>query len=240
MATTSTTGMAGPSGAASRREVFRGAMATLPLTLGYLPFGLLLGAAVSASAAPAAAWSGALLIYGGSAHLTLLELLRTGSGLTAVCAALLINVRLLVYSTAMAPLWQSARTRSKLLVAATVIDPTWMMAERRAGQPGSLGERRAHYAGAATCLTLGWLLWVSAGAVLGGVAESATALSVAVPLCLTAIVAPHLHLPGGVAALTAGCAVAMATWCWPAGYGIPAAMAAAAVAGGLAMRRRSC
>ncbi len=221
-----------------RGEMVRGARAMLPLTLGYLPFGLLLGAAVAAAADPAASWTGTLLIYGGSAHLTVLELLRNGSSLLAVIgAAVLINVRLLVYSSALAPLWRSARWPVKLLAAATVIDPTWMLAERRAGEPGGLAERRAHYVGAATCLTLGWVVWVTAGAVFGAVAQSAAPLSVAVPLCLTAIVAPHLHAGGGVAAIAAGCGTALVTSTWPAGYGIPVAMAAAATAGGLWTRR---
>jgi predicted branched-subunit amino acid permease len=227
-------GTAGRAETVPRREMARGARAMLPLTVGYLPFGLLLGAAVSAGANPAASWTGTLLIYGGSAHLTVLELLRSGSSLVAVIgAALLINVRLLVYSSALAPLWRSARWPVKLLAAATVIDPTWMLAERRAAEPGSVAERRAHYAGAAICLTLGWVIWVTAGAVLGAVAQSAAPLAVAIPLCLTAIVAPHLHAAGGVAAIAAACGTALATSTWPAGYGIPVAMAAAAAAGGL-------
>ncbi len=81
------------------------------------------------------------------------------------------------------------------------------------------------------------MLAVTAGAGLGSVATSAAALGIAIPLCLTAIVAPHLRVPGGVAAIAAGCVSAVATSSWPAGYGIPVAMAAAAAAGGLALRR---
>ncbi len=213
----------------------------LPLTLGYLPFGVLVGAAVSAGSDPAAAWTGSLLIYGGSAHLTLLELLRQGSSVVAaVVAALLINVRLLVYSSSLAPLWRSSRLRWKLLAAACVIDPTWLLAERRAAEPGGLTERRAHYFGAAACLTTGWVVAITTGAVLGSVGKAAAALSIVVPICLTAIVAPHLRVSGGTAAIATGCVAGVATSAWPAGYGIPAAMAGAALAGSLSMRRRSC
>lgn len=38
----------------------------------------------------------------------------------------------------------------------------------------------AHYAGAAACLTLGWVSWISSGVVLGAVAEPTAPLSVAV------------------------------------------------------------
>ncbi len=80
--------------------------------------------------------------------------------------------------------------------------------------------------------------WIPGGDADPGT-HSTAAFGIAIPLCLTAIVAPHLRLRGGVAAVTAGCVAALATSMWPAGYGIPAAMAAAALAGGLSMGRRS-
>ena len=80
-----------------RRDFVNGAWAMTPMLVGYVSFGLVVGAALSRSQEPWAAWAGTDLIYGGSAHLTLIELLRTGSGLWAAAgAALLINARLLV------------------------------------------------------------------------------------------------------------------------------------------------
>ncbi len=128
----------------------------LPLVVGYIPFGLLLGAAMARSSDPWAAWVGTPVIYGGSAHLTVIELLHSGSGvLVAAGAAILVNVRLLVYSSRLIPLWSSARLPARLLAAAVVIDPTWMLAEQRAGRPGGISERRAHFVGAAITLTAG-------------------------------------------------------------------------------------
>lgn len=222
----------------ARREAWRGAGAMAPIAVGYLPFGLLLGAAVAHSTDPLAAWAGTDLIYGGSAHLTVVELLRTGSGVAAaVLAALLVNLRLLVYSAALAPLWATARPSAKVLAAAAIIDPSWMLAERRAAEPGGLAQRRAHYVGAAICLTIGWTAAVSAGALLGSFDHLGEHLSIAVTLCLTAIVAPHLRVPGGFVAIGAAAVVALVGRSWPAGTGILAAMAAAALTGGLAAMR---
>ena len=168
------------------------------MTLGYLRFGLLLGAAIRRSAEPWAAWSGAELMYGGSAHLTLIEMLRTGSGWwAAVGAALLINARLLVYSSALIPLWDSTRRPPRLLAAAVVIDPTWMLASRRAEQ-GTPAQQRAHFSCAAIVLTAGWTVAVTVGAVLGSVTAVTGVFAIAVPLCLVAIVVPHLKVPGAV------------------------------------------
>ena len=53
----------------------------------------------------------------------------------------------------------------------------------------------------------------------------------AVPLCLTSMVVPHLRVPGGWAAVGAATAAALVTRSWPAGSGLLVAMAVAALAG---------
>ncbi len=223
-----------------RSEIIAGAGAMAPVMVGYLPFGVLLGTAIARNAEPWAAWSGTEMIYGGSAHLTLIEMLRTGSGLwAAVGAAVLINARLLVYSSALIPLWGSARRFTRLLAAAFIIDPTWMLAVHRADQGGTLAQRRAHFAGAAAVLTIGWTVAVTAGMVLGSVVAPAGVLEVTVPLCLMAIVAPHLRVRGGLAAVSVAVAVTALTTSWPAGSGMLLAMTAAAACGALAPGRSS-
>jgi predicted branched-subunit amino acid permease len=211
-----------------------------PITVGYLPFGLLVGAAVARSTDPLAAWAGTDLIYGGSAHLTLIELLRTGSGLWAAAgAALLINARLLVYSSSLIPLWGPARVTAKLLAAAAVIDPTWMIANRRAEQGGTPAQQRAHFAGAACVLTIGWTTAVSAGMFLGAAPAIATLFTIAVPLCLLAIVVPHTRLNGGLIAVGSAAIVTLVTTAWPPGTGLLVVMAAAGLCGAVTSRRSS-
>jgi predicted branched-subunit amino acid permease len=63
-----------------RSEVIGGAKAMASMVFGYLSFGVVLGAAISHSKSPWAGWAGADLIYGGSAQLTLLDMMHTGSG----------------------------------------------------------------------------------------------------------------------------------------------------------------
>ena len=86
-----------------------GARAMAPMLVAYAPFGLLVGAAVAASANPLAAWLATWTIYGGAAHLAVLDVLAHGSGwMAAAAVGLLVNVRLTAYATAMAPEWRSA------------------------------------------------------------------------------------------------------------------------------------
>lgn len=224
----------------NRREIIRGAKAMAPMMPGYLPFGVVLGAAISHSTNPLAGWAGADLIYGGSAQLTLIEMMNTGSGfLAAASAALLINARLLVYSSSLIPIWGSARIISRLLAAAAVVDPTWMIATRRAQQGGALAQQRAHYVGAAILFTVSWTAAVTAGLFLGSAQSLASLLGIAVPLCLVAVIAPHTRLRGGLTAVACATIATLASSGWPPGSGLLMAMAAAGFCGAIVTRRSS-
>lgn len=222
-----------------RAEFLGGTRDMAPLLVGLAPFGLLLGAVVADSVNPVAAWAGTLPIYGGSAHLAVLGPLgHSGGLLVAAVAGMLVNLRVVVYSSALAPLWSGSRWWTRALAAATVIDPTWMVAEQRARRPGTVADRRAHYLGAAVVLTVGWLAFVTAGAVGGALAGGAAVLGIALPLCLLQMVLPHLSSRPGAAAVAAAAMVTVGTAGLPAGVGLLLAMVVAAVTG-LAVERRS-
>ncbi|HET8663885.1 MAG TPA: AzlC family ABC transporter permease [Nocardioides sp.] len=215
-----------------RREALHGVATMLPLVLGYVPFALLIGVAAGGSPDPGAAWAGSLLIFGGSAHLSVIEMVGHGSGLAAaVGSGLLINARLAVYSAAMLPLWRGAPLRQRLLAAAAVIDPMWLVSSQREARPGTTEDRRAFYAGAAATLAVGWSTTMGVGVLLGAQHESTGSLGVFTPLCLAAIVAPHLRNPAGARCVAAAGAVAAVSSSWPSGTGLLAAMAAGATAG---------
>src|SRR4051812_1782977 len=253
-----------------------GARAAIPFVIGLAPFAVTVGAAVGTSEDPLAAWTGTLLLYGGSAQLAVLQVLGTGAPVwaailvgvlinarllgysggagppgegapppgtgapvwTAILVGVLINARLLVYSGGLAPLWKGARPWATVLGAATIVEPTWAMAEHRLRTGGPDGARD-HYAGAAAVLTVGWTAAVTLGTFVGRVDGLATHLAVAVPLCLVVLVAPHLRLPGGVAAVLAAAVTAVVARAVVPGFELLPAMVAAAVAGLLAERRRA-
>lgn len=228
------TGPEAPADAAQilRREAVKGASTMLPLLIGYLPFALMIGVAAGGSTNPLAAWSGALLIFGGSAHLSVIELVGNGSGVAAaVGTGLLINARLTVYSASLLSLWRGAPLRHRMLAAAVVVDPMWLIARRRQAQPGTTGERRAFFAGGAVMLAAGWSAMIGAGVFLRTPADAASFLGICTPLCLSAIVAPHLRTAAGARCVCAAGVVAVATSSWTSGTGLLLAMAAGAAAG---------
>ncbi len=110
-----------PSG--SRSDLRAGIRAMAPMMLAYVPFALVVGAAVASSANPWAAWLATWTIYGGAAHLAVLGVLAQGSGWAAAAAVgLLVNARLAAYATAMAPQWRSAPRGQRALAALMLTD----------------------------------------------------------------------------------------------------------------------
>jgi predicted branched-subunit amino acid permease len=209
-----------------------GARGALPLLLGLAPFGLAVGAAVGASSDPAAAWAGTPLLFSGSGQAALLRAVQGGAPLwTAVLVTALVNARLVVYSAALAPLWNGAPWWRKLVGAATVIEPTWVVAEQRRASGAPPGGARAHYAGAAGATAVGWLALVTMGTLAGGNPAAAARLAVAVPLCLVVTVVPHVRRTGGLAAVGAAVTAAVCGRLLLPGSEILVAMAAAALAG---------
>jgi predicted branched-subunit amino acid permease len=223
----------------ARDDWLAGMRDAVPFLVGMAPFGVTVGAAVAASSDPVAAWAGTLLLYGGSAQLTVLQLLGAGTPVwTAILVGTLVNARLLVYSGSLAPLWRGARPWITVLGAATIVEPTWAMAQQRL-RTGGAARARAHYGGAAAALTLGWTAAVTAGLFVGRVDGLARHLAVAVPLCLVVLVVPHLRLRGGTAAVLAAVGTTVAARAVVPGWEVLPAMAAAAAAGLFAQRVRS-
>jgi len=132
--------------------------------LGYAPFALLIGVAVADSSTPWAAWSGVWLVFAGSARLTVAQLVDAGSSVAvAALSAVVINVRLALYSATLSPVWRGTPLLARLGAAATPIDPTWMVSTqvrspaRHAGW-GAGGKARRRAGGCAMTMLATMLL----------------------------------------------------------------------------------
>lgn len=225
---------AAPGTPARRRggEARRGAMAMLPMLVGYAPFAAVVGAAVAAQDERLAAWAGTWLIYGGAAQLAVLGAVGSGSGLAVtVAAGMVINARLLVYSAALAPHWRTERRWVRTLAAALLTDVTWALALRRYSEPGTASQRRWYYFGAALTLWSGWVAMVTTAAILGDRFEVDPGLGLAAPLCLLFLVVPALRTPGGRASAAVAVPVAIGAAVMAVDAGLVAAAAAGCVAG---------
>ncbi|WP_148571627.1 AzlC family ABC transporter permease [Nocardioides caldifontis] len=216
MSVTTSTAPAG----ALRPDLRAGALAMAQLLPAFVPFGLLVGASVAASADPLSAWLGTWAIYGGAAHVAVLEVLRQGSGwVAAAVVGLLVNLRLGAYAVSMVPQWRDAPLRRRLAAAVMLTDAPWALARGRAvGDEGS-GPRgtQGYYLGAAVTLFVAWPVLVTTGMLVGDLVSSLPVATLLVPLTLGGVVAPQLADRPTAAAATAAALVAAGTTGWDPG-----------------------
>lgn len=141
----------------TRTIAFQGIKDALPIFIPAIPFTLVLGIAILESSIPAAiGWSSSPVIFGGASQLTLLTLLGDGvATAAAITAALIVNARHLMYSAAMAPVFQQQPVWFRWVGSYFLIDQVFALAMLRAkDDPQSF---RTYY------LSVGftfWLLWV--------------------------------------------------------------------------------
>jgi predicted branched-subunit amino acid permease len=220
-------------------EFRAGGMAMLPLFAGYAPFACLVGVAIAGSTQPAAAWAGVWLIFAGSAHLTVIQLVDSGAGvLTAATTALLVNARLILLSATLAPYWRGTSIRSRLLAAVTLIDPTWMLAAPRLARSSDAAEGRRFYFGASAVLWVGWAAVVTLGVAAGSVIPPGAGLDLLAPLCLMSLLAAPLRTARGAACVAAAAVVAVVCVRLPGALGLLASVASGTAAATIVRRAR--
>ena len=207
-----------------------GALAMLPLLASYIPFALVIGSSAADHGAALAGWAGSFLIFGGSAHLAALRTLDQAGPLAAVLTGLLVNARLLVYSTSLARRWPEQPAWFRVVAAGLIIDPTWAAAERHAGQCTDPRQQRRYFLAAGLTLGAVWSGAMAVGAVMGARLDGLD-LQIFIPLCLLGLVGTGLRAAGARSVMMMAAAVALATANWPAGTGLLAAIAAGCATG---------
>lgn len=147
-----------------------------------------------------------------------------------IAAALIINIRLIFYSAAMARHWRSTPWWWRLVAAYLLIDPSFAVGLDGYGR---LDRDRAHayYLGGAALLWVSWLAAIGAGATAGAVLPAWLHLEFVMPLFLIGEAVPKLARPAQRRAIFAAAAVALLALSAPLQLGIALAIAAGIVAG---------
>ena len=217
---------------ANRRDLAAGARAITPWLAGIVPFGLAIGFSAAQAGIPIlAGWLTGPLIYAGSAQVAAIGMLGAGAAPTVVvAAALIINIRLIFYSAAMARHWCGTPWWWRLVAAYLLIDPSFAVGLDGYGR---LGRDRAHayYFGGAALLWVSWLVAIGAGATACAVLPAWLHLEFVMPLFLIGEVVPKLAQPVQRRAILAAAAVALLALSAPLRLGIALAIAAGIAAG---------
>ncbi len=221
--------------ASTTRTGFRDALAVV---VAYVPFALALGAAMAATRLdPLVAWSSSALLFGGTAQLVAVGLLDDGADAAVVIAcALVVNLRMLLYSASLAPHVRAWPGRWRWPAAYLLADPVYALAIGRFTGPGrsdGCRDRLAYYLVAGGTLWIGWQLLTGAGILLAGALPASLGLEVAAPLTFLLLLLPMLTGRAAYAAAAVGAAVAVAAAGLPLGLGLLAGATAGMVAGAL-------
>jgi predicted branched-subunit amino acid permease len=185
--TTSTTGTAPDRSPTDRRsEIGAGIRSMLPWLVGVVPFGMVVGMnARTSGVSTAVGLATGSTIYSGSAQLTAIELLGSGAdAVVVVMSVLVLNTRLLLYSSSIAPHWRGTSRRFRAAAAYLLIDPSFAVGMNRYGRQPTGGH--AYYLAAAITLWVAWHAAMFGGAALGGGVPEWLHLHYAVPLFLLA------------------------------------------------------
>lgn len=160
----------------------RGILDALPLYVPAMPFALVIGLAiVEAGINPFAGWSGSWLIFGGAAQLTVVSLLGTGAAFFAVVTAgLIVQARHLMYSAALAPVFQSQPPWFRWVGPYVLIDQMFALVSVRTDDDPD--EFRTYYLAAGATFWILWQLTTALGIAIGPAVPLEWNLQFAIPL----------------------------------------------------------
>jgi len=204
-----------------RSEFRQGVGDVVPLLLGIIPFGFIAGiATVNAGLGLPEAVGLSAIVFAGAAQLAALDLIGRDAPLAiVVVTAVVINLRMLMYSASIAPHFQTLSSRTKAAVAYLLTDQAYALAIARYRTEDST-RSVAYYFGVAATLWIVWQLTTVAGVVLGASVPESLGLEFAVPLVFLALLIPAMEDGPTTVAGTLGGVVAVAAAGLPLNLGL--------------------
>ncbi len=176
----------------------------IPLLIPAIPFGFVLGLAMTKSEMPLwAAWLTSPLVFAGAAQLTMVTIAGTASLWAIISAILVINSRHVMYSAALAPMFRAQPKWFRWVGPFMLIDQVFALAMLRSDQePDSF---RRYYLTTMLLFAATWNVAVPLGMLIGPVIPEAWRLDFA-PVIMFAGLALFAikRMPAGIAALIGG------------------------------------
>ncbi len=218
---------------AHRRDFVAGMRAMVPWLIGVAPFGLVIGVSAAQADIPTlAGWLTGPLIYAGSAQVATIQMLDAGAAAyVVIITAMVINLRLLLYSAAMAGYWRGTPLWWRLLGGYLLVDPSFVVGVERYEREPDRRRGHAHYLGGAVVLWVTWLAALAVGATAGAQLPDWLRLEFLIPLFLIGEIAPKLRQPAARRAVLVAAAVALLCLGVPMHLGIAMGIVAGITAG---------
>jgi predicted branched-subunit amino acid permease len=189
------------------RPEVQGARDAIPVGIGVIPFGIVAGAsAVDKGFGISGAVGFSTIVFAGASQLAAMDLLSSGSAVAvAVATAWLINLRMVMYSAALAP-WLGHESLGRRSLAAYVLtDQAFALSITRysAGYPPEA--RLRYYLGVGLSMWVNWVVMTVIGALIGPAIPEDVPLDFAIPLCFLVLIVPAVKdVPTAVAGVVGG------------------------------------
>jgi predicted branched-subunit amino acid permease len=207
--------------------------AAIPLFIPAIPFGLVLGVAITDSAMPTAiAWSTNLAVFAGAAQLATVSLAATATWLTLVATAAVINLRHVMYSAALSPRFNDQPRWFRWVGPFFLIDQLFALTSVRTDLPGP--QWRRFYLSAGIFYFVSWTSVVTLGLVVGSSIPTEWRLDVAPAIMFAGLVVLGLTNRPGIVAAVVGAAVCLLALDVPNNGGILIGAISGVIAGYLA------
>jgi len=227
--------------ATTKSDFWRGLRDGSPFILAVMPFGLLFGAlATEAGLDFFQVMSMSVLVIAGAAQFTALAQMQDAAPVALViAAALMVNMRMAMYSASLAPHLGAAPLWQRAIAAYILVDNTYAVAisEYERNPENSSRNKVAYYFGSAVPSWVFWYFSTFLGAYLGQSIPPEWALDFAVPIAFIAIFAPLLRTIAHVAAAFTSIVMALVLAFLPYSLGLFIAAGLAMVAGAEVERR---
>ena len=176
----------------------------VPLAIPAIPFGFVVGLAVTESAMPQwVAWLTAPLIFAGAAQLAMITLAGTASLWAVITAVLVINTRHVMYSAALAPTFRRQPRWMRWIGPFFMVDQTFALAALQTHR--SPADFRRYYLTVALTLYAIWNIVVPLGMLVGPVVPDSWRLDFAPPVMFAGLTLFAIkRIPAATAAVVGG------------------------------------
>ena len=210
-----------------------GALASAPLLVGIVPWGVVAGVAmVSAGLTKTQAVAMSLLVFAGSAQLAVLPLLIAKAPLWLMYAtALVVNLRYVIYSAVLAPHFEHLSRPWRALLSYITVDGIFALFVGKYAPDDAKPRKHWFFLGGSLVMWAGWQIASWVGIFAGALIPHSWSLEFAATLALIAVLVPLLFDRAVVFGALAAGAVALAAAKWPLNTGLLAAIAAGVVVG---------
>lgn len=197
-----------------RSAFINGMRDQVPFMLGNIPFGLITGAAaISAGADPWLSMAMSVIMYAGAAQLAGISLMaQHAPGGIVVLTVLVVNLRMMMYSAAIAPYFRHTTRHRKWLFSYLLTDHSFALLTTKFDKQRVPEHVDAYYFGVASIMWCCWQASVAIGVFAGTLIPAKWSLDFAIPLVFLSLVLPALQTRSHwAAAIAASVAAAFCT-----------------------------